>query len=486
MPVPRFLGSPAFFRWLALGTSAFFTAGGCIESVHPEPKTEDPIVNGNIWDDNSDDLSVDTDPSEASDHDEGGDGPGPDDSSGAGPGENTPGQPDMGGGGRSNPDGSSMPGDANGRDDDGSPLEDDPPEPSPCLTRQRDRVAPSTLPPDGLAPQRVPQFVMFGFEDNADADGVNWVVNDLFAGRKNPDGSRALATFFIIGGAATREDGVFTEIGGQSEGELVDAWRNAYAAGHELANHSWDHLPSRGGRGLSVSGWSEQIQKAHTRLLEQLQIPACELAGFRFPHLEFNDHGFSALESAGYVYDTSMEFGYEYWYPPPNERGNLVEGQGYASGSPESSAHFWWPFTLDEPIPSNYQIVRGDVSVHPGVWAFPLHVFVKITQGTAQNIKGLDDALWQKAAHEWSFDFCDVLKQTFDQHYNNNRSPMNVGLHSDLYSQYNAGADAAFNNTFEERRAGLRCFLDYVLSKSDARVVPFKQVIRWLRNPTPL
>jgi hypothetical protein len=125
------------------------------------------------------------------------------------------------------------------------------------------------------------------------------------------------------------------------------------------------------------------------------------------------------------------------------------------------------------------------VSVHPGLWEFPAHVWVQINGDSVKNITGLDYNLWLTAANDSSIDFCNVLKQTFDQHYNNNRSPMNAGMHSDIYSEFNESTEA-FMNTPAQRREALTCFLDYVLSKPDARVVTFKDVITWLRDPKEL
>ena len=85
-----------------------------------------------------------------------------------------------------------------------------------------------------------------------------------------------------------------------------------------------------------------------------------------------------------------------------------------------------------------------------------------------------------------SVNFCATLKYSFDQRYHANRAPFNVGCHSDIYSQYNPTDDNAFGNSAAERRAALQCFVDYVLTFPDARVVPFKTVIEWMRNPTPL
>jgi peptidoglycan/xylan/chitin deacetylase (PgdA/CDA1 family) len=310
-------------------------------------------------------------------------------------------------------------------------------------------------------------------------------VNDLFAGKKNADGSPARATFFIIGGAAS-SDGIFTSAdGAQTEADLVASWKNAFDHGHEIGNHTWDHVASLDGKNKDLAGWQDEVNRSHDALKESLGIAECQLAGFRFPRLEFNDNGYQAVEEAGYVYETSMEFGYEYWYPPEGEV-DLPEGVGIGGGTAASSAHFWWPFTLDEMLDPNYKFFNWGVGVHPGLWVFPAHVFVKLDGDMASNVTGFDYNLFLRSASDASFDPCAVLKQTFDQHYNNNRSPFNVGVHSDYYGASNTSVDGSFQSTYTERREALECFLDYVLSKEDARVVTFKDAIRWLRDPEPL
>jgi len=353
-----------------------------------------------------------------------------------------------------------------------------------CLEPHADHVAASTLPPKKLDPKHVPQFVMFGFDDDAYAEGMNWVVNELFAGRKNADGSPALVTFFIIGGAAS-DDGIFNDFGGQTEQDLVASWKNAFDHGHEIGNHTWDHVASMDGKTKDLAGWKDEVDRSHKKLKESLGLDDCQLAGFRFPRLEFDENGYQAIDQAGYAYDTSMEFGYDYWTPPPGEV-DLPAGVGIGGGTEKSSEHFWWPFTLDDALPASYGLYKYDVGLHPGLWVFPDHVFVKIDGDMASNTTGFDYNLWLKGANDASLDFCSVLKQTFDQHYNHNRAPMNVGVHSDIYSKFNDDASSSFHNTYQDRRKALQCFVDYVLSKPDTRVVRFKDVIRWLRDPKAL
>jgi hypothetical protein len=204
------------------------------------------------------------------------------------------------------------------------------------------------------------------------------------------------------------------------------------------------------------------------------------MIGWRFPFLHFDDAGFQAIDSFGYRFDASVEFGYDWWQPPGFSN-------GFGSSSPEYGKHYWWPFTLDNGFDSSFSCCSKGVGKHPGVWEFPVHTFTRpdpMSPGNVKTVTGLDYNLWQsKATVDTSIDFCATLKYSFDQRYNSNRSPFNVGCHSDIYSEFNSTVDQAFGNTADYRRQALQCFVDYVLTFPDARVVTFKSVIEWLRNP---
>ena len=368
-----------------------------------------------------------------------------------------------------------------GDDDDSGPVTggDSGGKPTSCLADHTDNMAASINPPGGLQPSQVPMFVMLGFDDNAHADGMNWVTSTLLGGKKNADGSPALATFFVIGGAATTDNaGVFNPAGGQTEQDLIDSWKAAYAAGHEIGNHTWDHAD--GGDARTIADWNTEISKANDSLVSLLGIPQCQLVGWRFPYLHFDDAGFQGFGAANYKYDTSIEFGYDWWQPPGMT-------SGFGNSSPEYGKHYWWPFTLDNGLDSSFACCSKGVQPHPGLWEFPVHAFTRPDPADSTKVKtvtGLDYNLWTaKASVDTSIDFCATLKYSLDQRYDNNRSPFNLGVHSDIYSQFNPVDDTAFLNTYDVRRAGLQCFVDYALTKPDVRLVTFKTVVEWLRAP---
>jgi hypothetical protein len=106
---------------------------------------------------------------------------------------------------------------------------------------------------------------------------------------------------------------------------------------------------------------------------------------------------------------------------------------------------------------------------------------------TVHTVTGLDYNLWLNAVTN-HYDFCNTLKYSFLQKYNGNRAPFNVGIHSMYYSPDDPTFDTDFNNTVDQRRAALQCFVDFLFSGQvpDVRVVGFHKVIEWMRNPTAI
>jgi hypothetical protein len=335
-----------------------------------------------------------------------------------------------------------------------------------------DSVAPSINPPGGLQPSQVPMFVMLGFDDNGHADGINWVLDNL-KGRKNADGTAALATFFISAGF---DSDFFNPAGGQSKADLLNSWKRMKAEGHEIGNHSWSHGESLAGSDKAT--WQTELQKANDLFVSQLGVEKCKLWGFRTPFLNFSQNTFEAIKATGLRYDVSIEFGYDWWMP-------AGASNGWGPGTSESGKHYYWPFTLDHPLPSGFY--GKGIMPMPGLWEIPVYTFNKVTGETAATVTGLDFNLWTKCQSDSSWNFTEVLKNSLDQRLAGNRSPLGLGAHTDIYSQFDEAANMSWTNfNYTARRKALSDFIDYALTKPQVRFVTFRQLIAWMRKPTPL
>jgi len=140
-----------------------------------------------------------------------------------------------------------------------------------------DRFAPSIRPPGDLAPERVPMFVLLGFDDNAYLDGLSWTL-DFLGARRNPDGSPALATFFMTAGFVTDH---FRPVGGQTKEQLLASWKRIATDGHEVANHTFSHGTHLSGADLAT--WTDEVSKAQDLLVEELGVERCFSGSTRAP-----------------------------------------------------------------------------------------------------------------------------------------------------------------------------------------------------------
>jgi hypothetical protein len=290
----------------------------------------------------------------------------------------------------------------------------------------------------------------------------------------NHDGTAARVTFFISGGF---DSDFFNPAGGhQNAADLLAAWRKAHTDGHEIANHSWSHSDSLGG--ADEATWQTEMTKANDVFANALGVEKCKINGFRTPFLNFSPATFDAIKAVGFRYDASVEFGYDWWMPPGADN-------GWGPGTAESGKHYYWPFTLDNGFPTAFY--NKGVGAIPGLWEMPVYAFNKITGDMASTVTGLDYNLWTKCQSDPSFVFTDVLKNSLDQRLAGNRSPLSLGAHSDIYSQFDESANTSWTSfNYMARRKALLDFINYALAKPEVRFVTLRQLIAWMRHPTPM
>lgn len=377
-------------------------------------------------------------------------------------------------------------------------------------------------PPGGLLSTEVPMFVSFGFDDNGltglkgslGTGGLKDII-ELFAARKNNpgsgnsstyDGQRTHFSFYPITQYRTINlQGFLAYTRNPLENPVYvkKAWRLALDNGNEIGIHTHNHPH---GRELSVGHWISEIETSFSLLTQPyngkesvdnpddssgIGISAAKISGFRTPFLEYNDNTFKALKRKGFVYDCSIEEGFQ---------------------EDHDGTNFFWPYLLDNGSPGDKTIAkqneRAVVGDYPGLWELPVYAVIvppddkcsqyHIKQGFRKRLKqkvdyfleedgkitGFDWNLWV-AFQMTKAEFLATLKYTFDLRLKGNRCPMTVGTHSDMYSDKYIDGDTP-NSTAKERLSALKEFLDYVLTKPEVRVVSALELLDWIRNPVPL
>ena len=354
------------------------------------------------------------------------------------------------------------------------------------------------MPPGGLSPREVPLFVSFGTDDNpysglegsGGSGGMDYLTK-LFDSHTNPPGNGNLRnldgqpihysfyvnTIYISDKA--EEDPAFVK----------QSWQDALAKGHEIGVHTHSHPH---GEKFSVSQWEKEIQLCVDWLTQPkgLGVPRDHLLGFRTPFLEYGDNTLTAVERTGFVYDCSLEEGF----------------QDDADGR-----NFVWPYVLDHGSPGNAATYKRMelplVREHPGLWELPVYAFLvppdelcktygvnsgfrarmkekndyfEIDQG---KITGMDWNLWFEYGMDKA-EFLATLKYTLDLRLQGNRCPLTVGLHSAIYSD--KSAEVPPKTTVQERREAVSEFLEYALSKPEVRIASAKELLAWLQSPAPI
>lgn len=353
----------------------------------------------------------------------------------------------------------------------------------------------SSLPPQGLKPNQVPQFVVLGFDDNTKSEGINWVI-DLFNGKLNPDGSKARVSFYnnTLGLRQYEQD---------NPTDLLNAMKRLKNTNHEIGNHTDNHFLIQEGESgeeffsriktTNRATWEERIFTASNDLMHLVGVPKEDIRGFRSPYLLYNQHSMAILKADGFLYDCSIEEGY----------------------APEfDGTNFRWPYALNEGSPGHNESWYGnpdnpekvDIKTIDGLWELPNHVVMipKDSECGAYNIQvglwdrlqtnlpyiedykmtGLDYNLWSMGEINKA-EMLGILKYNLDLRLSGNRAPFMFGTHSQYYTKEWAD-NYAPNATVDEMKAAISEFVDYALSKNVVRIKTGAEIIQWCKNPLPL
>jgi hypothetical protein len=341
-----------------------------------------------------------------------------------------------------------------------------------------DLLAPSDLPPAGLAPGEVPQFVVLACDDNPHVDSMRWII-EFLEHRRNPAGALQSATFDSCPARLTFFScGMYLDW----KPELRALHRLAFEQGHEIGNHSQTHPK---GEAFSVEQWLHEMSACQTAIIRS-GIPAESVRGFRTPYLEVSANVFEAQRLMGFSYDASIEEGFQHG----------MTGAGYL-----------WPYTLDAGSPGNEWLaslgVRRAIGKHPGLWHVAnnyvivppdevseryefrpglrqrVHESIMRREGWSWDrdygkLTGLDHNMWNSAELA-SHEVLATMKYTLDLRLTGNRSPFLFGAHVECNPDTEAG-----------KRAAVEAFVDYALSQPAVRIVPAINVVEWMRAPRAL
>ncbi|KAJ3370527.1 hypothetical protein GGF31_004118 [Allomyces arbusculus] len=278
-------------------------------------------------------------------------------------------------------------------------------------------------PPAGLDPSQVPQFITITFDDAVNA--VTYApTTQLLQGITNPDGCGAKGTYYV-------------------SAQYTDwhAVQTLYAAGHEIADHTFSHV---------VPSTKAEISNLAASLGALSMIPRSAIQGFRAPYLNITTMAIDTIRALNFSYDSSMTV-------------TPVAGKTL------------WPFTLDAGLPVTCAV--GDCSAAipkpdgtpstwsaPGVWELPMYSLV--------TPEGNDYAVMDPPLSGGNL--TDLLERSFDLHYNGSRAPFGLYLHAGWLL-----GDPTRSDT-------VRAFLDKVRKLGNVYVVSNAQMLAWLRNPQPI
>ncbi len=359
----------------------------------------------------------------------------------------------------------------------------------------------SRLPPAGLTPEQVPQFVAVTYDDNFVSGlglvqgGMSWAL-DLYSTRQNPAGSGNPETF---DGLPAKTTFYFTTLYAARDLPTKQIWHEAIEQGHEAANHTHSHAD---GLEWTVEEWEAELSRAQEWLTKEYapRDPAAgvgadpaSVIGFRAPFLSYNDALFSTLGKLGLRYDTSIE---ACWHDD------------------EDGSNCAFPYTLHQGSPDNqaaHEKFAGSfgfpplIENHAELWEMPVSALfvppdelastydfepglreripdLRFYERSSGKISPLDITLFVDGAMT-AGEVLATLKYSLDLRLAGNRAPFVFVAHTHVYA---SDYDAPPASTYTERQQAIAAFIDYALSKPEVRVRPVVDILKWMQNPAPL
>lgn len=244
----------------------------------------------------------------------------------------------------------------------------------------------------------------------------------LPASRKNPDNCPVSATFFVS------QAGTFRM--------YLKLLKNR---GMEIANKGYNGVHFNNQHVLNDEMMS-QIGD-----LGQLDIKP---EGWRSPNLKpLGDGQFEKVMKYGYLYDSTLTV--------PRE----------------NTGDKYWPFTLDYGWKHSCVIPDCPKDAYPGLWEVPNTPIIDYKNMYICNY--VDGCMFSPPTANDTFNF---LWNNFKAHYQTNKAPFGIHLRHIWFS----------HPFYTKNLEGLQMFVDKLSSMNDVYILAIKDIIEWMKKPTPL
>lgn len=292
----------------------------------------------------------------------------------------------------------------------------------------------SAEPPAGLSRAETPQFVLVTFDDAIQDRLEDQAINLMFDGVRNPGGRPVHRTYFA--------QALYTS---------VARTRQLVAAGHEIANHTHDHM--RGDQAFSARAteaeWVKELDDLERFMTDTVGVARGSVVGFRAPFLATSEAMWSELRRRGILYESSLT--------------EITDAVGPYSKSLDALV---WPHTLDGGSATRCVSSKCPDAPLPGLWSVPMWTIYKTDGRVAANMdphKGQTD----------STALYTLLMHNFEARYHGNRAPLGLFLHASTIRR----KDHAI--------AGYRRFLRELSARGDVWIVTTRGLVEWMRRPVP-
>ena len=305
----------------------------------------------------------------------------------------------------------------------------------PMMCQPPDCVCASLDHPPGMHITKVPQMVMFTFDDNLNQEKFQYYKHLLYPELHNPNGCPIRFTYFV-----------------------ADQWTDyqlvheLHQQGHEFGSHTMQHSEKYMDETWYTQAepqvaYKEMVKEFHGQrqiIINNASVPRAEVRGLRMPYLALGRNAqFKMMKDYDFLYDSSF----------------MVD---------ESVKGPIWPYTLDVPpsYPEMCKSVNCPTDGHPGVWEMSMNNF---WGAAGQRCVMVDVPHCQPNSKQEALDY---LWNNFRLHYKS-KCPFGVHMHY-LWL------------TKPHNLMAVREFIEGLVNMNDVYVVTMYQVIQWMRQPQAL